>query len=177
MLDKNKITKIHVFDFDNTLLETPLKPEKWTKGWYGKSLSLLPPYMPSIDKIPTEGMHLLNNKVYNEYINSIKSGDTFVVFMTGRHMGLRSLVLKILKAYGINPEEKDNQRAIFVSGAKTLPFKLSSIKNMVIEFPNVTNVEIWDDRLEHIEEFRKYEKDLKEIRNTINVIVFEPPNW
>lgn len=177
LADNNKISRICIFDFDGTLVNTPLRPEGWTKGWYGRKESLLPPFMPHAHNIPNEGMHLLNKKVYDEYMKCLNRNDTLTVFMTGRHMGLKWLVMKILDAYGINPEEKMNQRAIFVSGDKTLPTKLNNIKNMALEFPNANVIEIWEDRPEHVEEFKNYEKQLKEIRDSISVVVHEPPNW
>ena len=59
----------------------------------------------------------------------------------------------------------------------TLKIKLDNIEQLVLEFPNVVEIEIWEDRPEHQQAFKEYNEHLKKIRPTISLWVHEPPNW
>lgn len=171
------IRKIAIFDFDNTLARTPEKPKNWVGGWWGRKESLLPPHLPSVNDIFTEMPDFLEPKVLEEYNKAVADPHTFCVMMTGRHKGLKWIVMQLLNAFGINPEGCNKRRAIFISGGQTLQMKLENIEKMVLEFPNVNEIEMWEDRPEHIVEFRKYNEHLKTIRPNIYLWVHEPPNW
>lgn len=183
MFDPLAIKKIRIFDLDGTMVFTPLKPANWIGGWWGRATSLLPPYMPSFDKLAEEGADLLNKKVADEYHAACACPETFAVIMTGRHPGLKWAVTRILEAYGILPEDSEKKRLICISGGgghqgnQTLQLKLEEINKMVVEFPNSETIEIWEDREEHIKSFREYESNLKKIRDNLTIRVYEPPDW
>ena len=172
--------KLAVFDFDGTLVNTPTKPLNWKGGFYGRKESLLPPIFPHIEDIKEQGMHFLNKKVVNAYEKSIMSPDTLTIMMTGRHMGLRWLVLKILAAYGIDPEDAVNKRAYFISNGKfgTLAGKKSTIAELLEEFPYINQIEMWEDRDEHVVEFLNMYNEIKQFRKGfLGVTVHSPPDW
>jgi hypothetical protein len=175
-----EIRKIAIFDFDGTLANTPLKPNNWKGGWWGRKESMLPPHLPPVNKIAQEMPDFLQGKVLAEYLKAVETHDVLTVLMTGRHNGLKWLVLQLLDAFGIDPEGGPKQRAIFIdggAGGKTLRMKLDNINKMVIEFPNVVEVEMWEDRPEHVEEFIKHDVYLKTLRENISLRVHTPPDW
>lgn len=174
------IRRIAIFDFDGTLARTPEKPNNWVGGWWGRKESMLPPHLPAVSRIADEMPDFLEPKVLAEYHKAVAAPDTLCVMMTGRHGGLKWLVMQLLDAFGINPEGCEKRRAIFINGGaggRTLRMKLENIEAMVHEFPNVNEVEMWEDRPEHIVEFRKYDEHLKKIRPDISLWVHEPPDW
>jgi hypothetical protein len=174
------IRRICIVDYDGTLANTPEKPNNWKGGWWGHKNSMLPPHLPQAHKIAQEMPDFLNEKVLNEYHKAVAAPDALAVLMTGRHEGLKWLVLQHLNAFGIDPEGCEKRRAIFINGGgggKTLRMKLENIERMVREFTNVDEVEMWEDRPEHTLEFRKYEEHLKTIRPNISLWVHEPPDW
>lgn len=178
------IKKIAVFDFDGTLVNTPLKPNEWKGGWWGKEHSLLPPFMPRYNDLKEKGMQLLNTKVSDAYLFSKTCSDTHTVMMTGRHWGLHRTVMDILYGFGLcSREDRDNvveesNQFVFISGGNTLAGKLDRLTELVKEFPDVDIVEMWEDRQEHIPHFRSHVDFLKDIRPGFKeIVVHEPPDW
>lgn len=170
--------RLKIFDFDGTLARTPLKPKNWVGGWWGRKESLLPPHLPLSKNIKEEMPNFIDPKIHEEYMKAIGEPDTLAVFMTGRHAGLKWIVLELLAAFGIDPEGCEKRRAYFVSGkGDTLQIKLANIEKLVLEFPDVVEIEMWEDRNEHVIEFRKFNEHLKKIRPNISLWVHEPPNW
>lgn len=177
------ITKLAVFDFDGTLVNTPLKPQVWKGGWWGKDASLLPPFMPRTSELKTSP-HLLNQKVVDAYLAKKKCPNTHTVMMTGRHWGLRKHVMNILHGFGLCDKEdcdnllEESNHFIFISGGNTLEGKLQRLTELVTVFSDVESIEMWEDRQEHIPHFKEHIKELKKVRDTIKeLIVYEPPNW
>lgn len=171
------INKISVFDFDQTLFNSPQKPEGWKGGWWGKDHSLLPPFLPRDLK---EARHLLNEKVVTEYLKSKACKNTHTVMMTGRHWGLHKHVMNIMHAFDlcetVNVRE-DSDHYIFISGGNTLEGKLARITELFKKFDQVDFIEMWEDRPEHIKVFREYDKILRKIRDFRGIVVHEPPDW
>lgn len=178
------IRRIAIFDFDGTLVNTPKKPVNWKGGWWGRSSSLLPPHVPHHSELAESSSHLLNEKVAAEYLKARSCKETHCVMMTGRHWGLRHEVMNILKAFKLATDE-DHQRLkeegphfVFISGGNTLEGKIERINMFMEEFPGVEIVEMWEDREEHICEFRAHGEKLKnkyaEFRGSV---VHEPPDW
>jgi hypothetical protein len=177
-------TRLAVFDFDGTLVNTPEKPQAWKGGWWGKDHSLLPPFVPRFQELKEKGQHLLNQKVVDAYLLSKKCPKTHTVMMTGRHWGLSRTVMNILYGFGLCEEydrhnllEESNQ-FIFISGGNTLAGKLERLTELFKEFPEVVEVEMWEDRQEHIPHFREHAKVLGQIRSNFGgILIHEPPNW
>jgi len=100
-MDKiNDFTKLSVFDFDGTLINTPLNTpenkEKWSEhhgreypyvGWWGREESM---DKEVFDITPRE-------HVMSYYINERRTPNTMVVMLTGRIIKLSNVVEDILK--------------------------------------------------------------------------------
>lgn len=143
--------KLHIYDFDATMYHTtePLTgvhifKEKtgmdWPYlGWWSKreSLDL------SIFDIQ------LNEWVHSEYLKSKELEDTYTALVTGRMIGIKDAVIKVLERDGISFDE------IFCNtGGPTLNFKLRKFQLLFDKFKDtLEEVIIYDDRDEHIGSF------------------------
>jgi phosphoserine phosphatase len=175
--------KLKIFDFDGTLMNTPTKPFGWKGGWWGKGISLVPPHVPHHSKLNEEGQHLLNQKVVDEYRAAKKCKNTHTVMMTGRHWGIRREVMNILKAFELATEDDHNSlheehdHFVFISGGNTLAGKIERI-NMFMKKYEFDEIEMWEDRVEHIAHFRAHGDVLKkQYPNFKGITVHEPPDW
>ena len=152
-LDKHTITKISVFDFDGTLIDTPL-PDKgkithqektgkpWPhKGWWSKPESL----DATIFDMP------LIQSVINTYKEEKASPNTLIVMMTGRIPRLSKEVEAILKSKGLTFD-----KYIYNMGGATVDSKVNSLNKLLSEYPKVTDILLNDDRVEHIPAFEAW---------------------
>ena len=148
-----KFTKLAVFDFDGTLVDTPL-PEDGKKtykqktgkdwphaGWWGQPMSLDSEIF-DIDIIPS---------VIRAYLKEINDPNTMVVMVTGRITKLSDFVKKILDDNGLKFHEYH-----FNNGGSTESAKKKTFDKILSENPSITEVELWDDRLEHIPVFQAW---------------------
>lgn len=149
----NDITKLVVFDFDNTLIDTPL-PEmgkriyqektgkEWPhKGWWGRAESLdmdifNMPVIPSV------------KVTYNKEKNN---PNTLLIMMTGRLQKLSNEVEKILSANGFKFDDY-----FYNSGEDTLVFKINKLNQLLHQYPKIQSVLLNDDREEHIAAFQAW---------------------
>lgn len=145
--------KLSVFDFDGTLLNTPL-PEEGKKeykektgedwphvGWWGQPLSLDSEIF-DMNIIPS---------VIRAYLKEINDSNTMVVMVTGRVNKLSGLVKKILDDNGLKFHEYH-----FNNGGSTESAKKKTFDKILSENPSITEMEVWDDRLEHIPVFQAW---------------------
>lgn len=199
--------KIDIFDFDGTLFRNPEDtPENrkfyeketgipWviTKelsrqltaktgkfvpmrtGWYGKAATLEPPLVP--DPAP-KSMYI--EPTCEAFLASKKNPDSVTVVMTGRHVGIRNQVMRLLHDgdlvkcdYKHDKEGvkhwrnlEPDQVQLYFNGdngpcpqdvgtkpSDTLNWKLWIIEQLYLIYPEVEHLEIWEDRDEHLEPF------------------------
>ena len=145
--------KLSVFDFDGTLVNSPL-PEEGKKeykektgedwphvGWWGQPLSLDSEIF-DMNIIPS---------VIRAYLKEINDSNTMVVMVTGRVNKLSGLVKKILDDNGLKFHEYH-----FNNGGSTESAKKKTFDKILSENPSITEMELWDDRLEHIPVFQAW---------------------
>jgi hypothetical protein len=145
--------KLSVFDFDGTLVNTPL-PEEGKKeykektgqdwphaGWWGQPMSLDSEIF-DMSIIPS---------VIRAYLKEINDPNTMVVMVTGRINKLSGLVKKILDDNGLKFHEYH-----FNNGGSTESAKKKTFDKILSENPSITEMELWDDRLEHIPVFQAW---------------------
>lgn len=166
-IDKNIITKISVFDFDQTLVNTPLPDQgridyekktgnKWPyEGWWGRALSLDTSIF-EMSVVP-ETLSAYNKEKTNP--------ETLIVMLTGRMSKLASEVKLILDEKGLKFDVYEYNR-----GGNTLDSKIKSLERLLSEHPNVTELELWDDRIPHVEEFQKWGDSKENLTFKINII-------
>lgn len=148
-----KFTKLSVFDFDGTLVDTML-PEEGKKiykektgkdwphaGWWGQPMSL----DMQVFEMPT-----ISN-VINDYKKETKNPDTMIVMVTGRMVKLTDLVKDILNRHGLKFHEYHFNR-----GGSTESAKKKTFDQILSQHPSIKEVELWDDREEHIPIFQAW---------------------
>lgn len=161
----DKITKISVFDFDGTLIDTATPDtgktiwkertgQDWPHvGWWSKKESL-----------DTE---VFDNKPMSSVINAYKressNPNTLVVMMTGRIPKLSKEVEGILASNGLQFD-----KYLYNNSSDTLKFKLGKLDEFINNYPDLVSMELWDDRTEHISEFQKWGDSHPEIDFKIN---------
>jgi hypothetical protein len=157
-----KITKLHVYDLDGTLINTPT-PEygraKWEEaygkpfphtGWWSK--------MESLDTEIFE-MNLLP-EVKAFYDESYGQPDTMNIMLTGRRGGrkfndLTNALMAILKSKGL---EFDSHHFNYMGD--TAVFKVSEMNSILTQHPDIEEVTMYDDRDLHIPIFQTWGDDL-----------------
>jgi hypothetical protein len=152
-----KFTKLIIFDLDGTLLDTPLPDsgkviykektgEEWPhKGWWSQPMSL----NLEIFDIPTVPMVI---DAYNEHK---KCDKTCKVMLTGRIVKLGDLVKEILKVKELEFDEYH-----FNYGGSTEESKIKTMEKLLIKYPNIKEMIMFDDRLEHIPIFQTWGDNL-----------------
>lgn len=149
-------TKLAIFDFDGTLVNTPL-PEtgklhfqkktgkEWPhKGWWGREESL----DHKIFDMPS------NPLVITDYEKERATPETGVIMLTGRLQHLADHVRDILDIKGLTFDGHH-----FNKGGATEIAKVKTLNKLLDEHQSVTSVEMWDDRLEHIPVFEAWGKE------------------
>ena len=148
-----KKTELVVWDFDGTLVATPL-PEsgklvyeektgkKWPHvGWWGKADSL------DTDVFEMETIPMTID-FYNQYL---EKEDALKIMMTGRMIKLESHVMKILKEKGLSFDEYHFNR-----GGSTDVAKIKTMESIMAKIDTIETVTMFEDRLEHVEIFQKW---------------------
>jgi len=156
-MNVNEITKVSVFDFDGTLIDTAMPDEGkriWKektgedyphKGWWSKRESL------DLNVFPNDAFP----DMASEFRKAKSEPNTFVALCTGRITPLTSQVKAVLNKHGFQFDDVvltgDNR---FNAGANnTLRFKINYLNSLQKQFPNLKEIEFWDDRDEHHDTF------------------------
>lgn len=148
-----EIKKLTIWDFDGTLVDTPL-PEEGKKiykqktgkdwphaGWWGQPLSL----DTSIFDMPTVP------SVIADYEKEKTNPSTMTVMLTGRMVKLGDLVRKILADKHLTFDEYHFNR-----GGSTDTAKIKTMEDILRRVNTIREIHMWDDREEHIPVFQAW---------------------
>ncbi len=152
-----KYKKLICFDFDATLFHTALEDEGkiiWKEktgydyphiGWWSKpeTLDL------GVFDIP------LNRPVYNEYLKAVSDSENFVILATGRLEKLRPQVEAILNKNNLSFDGVFCKRG----PGDTLYFKTKLFEYFITELQPEEFI-MYDDREEHLVEFKEWAKTM-----------------
>lgn len=152
-MSKLKVTKLSIFDFDGTLIDTPLPDlgriqykektgKEWPHvGWWGKA-----------DSLDTKIFDMKAvDMVINDYEKEVIETETAVVMLTGRMIKLAQHVEAILHEKGLKFDEYHYNR-----GGATFDAKIMTLEKLLKKYPDVTTIHMWDDRQEHIDGFKTW---------------------
>jgi hypothetical protein len=149
-------TKLNIWDFDGTLINTPL-PEEGKLKWEAKK-GMPWPHEGYWGRYESLDMEVFNMEtiedVVNDYNREKAKPNTIMVMLTGRLLKLADYVKKILDANGFEFDEYCYNR-----GGSTEIEKMRTMEVLLEKYPEVVEIEIWDDRLEHIPIFEQWGKN------------------
>ena len=134
------ITKLSLFDFDSTLFRSPDRPGWWddeTNGYFfGSLVSLSEPIVP---KQP--GSQWWVEEVVHFARASLLHPNSYTVLATGRREQFRDRVTHLALQQWLDFDE------IHLNpGTETGYYKGTLLFRLIHRFPNLEEVEIWDDR-------------------------------
>ena len=150
-------TKLAVFDFDGTLIDTPTPEEgmvtyeqktgkPWPYvGWWSKPESL---DMKIFDMKPIQS-------VVSDYYREKSDSNTMVIMLTGRIQKLSPEVEAVLKKFNLSFDGYFYKMV----GSGTDIAKINTINRILEKYPSIKSVEMWDDRLSHVPIFEAWGKD------------------
>ncbi len=151
------ITTLSFYDFDGTLIDTPMPDsgkEEWKKktgedyphvGWWGRPESLSLEVF-DIQPIPS---------VLNQLRSDTTKSDTYTVMLTSRLKKLQPYIEKILEKHNIMFDELSLKEG--ESG------KDDRIREYLTRFPDVTTINIYDDREKEMVIFAKMKDELGDL--------------
>lgn len=148
-------TKIKIFDFDGTLVDTtlpeegkPIWKEKTGKDW---------PHIGWWSKVESLDMEIFDNptlpSVIEDY-NKVKDEEgVLMVMLTGRRAKrpLEEAVKKILDSHNLTFDLYFHN-----NGGETGENKMYRMEKLLKQYPNVRSIEFWDDRDSHIPRFQEW---------------------
>lgn len=157
--EREQVKNLYVFDFDGTMFNTPnaldgrvryeaMTGHSWPKrGFYGQSESLMAP------------LHVYPGPALADYRSHCSQTNSFTVIMTGRSHKVSTGVKSVLESYGIEPD-----RLILKDmGYSTSDYKVQAIKKLLLEFPTVNCVKLWDDLCENLSAFSELKKAHRDV--------------
>lgn len=168
--------RIHIFDFDGTLINTPLpeegkrkyeelRGEKYPhKGWWGREESLLPEY----EYPPVKEVH-------DAYHKAVEDGD-IVILQTNRLPKLKSQIDRILKLHGIEfgykfyGDGRSKSDRLVHAVNKALADSDLNVTELNELDEGVLEIIVWEDMDEHIRDFHTLHNRYPHVIITINHI-------
>ena len=148
-----KITKLSIFDFDGTLVDTPL-PDEAKKIWLEKKGTPWPHegYWGRAESLDMDVFDMpLVNSVIAAYNQERAKQDTLVVMLTGRLQKLSSYVEAVLNDNGLIFDGYYYNR-----GGETCDSKIKSMDTMLSQYLDITEVLMFEDRLAHVVRFEAW---------------------
>jgi hypothetical protein len=162
----NNIYTIDIFDFDGTLVNSPQnnddnkllweektgrkwkrnKKGKYSHGWWGVKESLNPDIF-DISFI---------EETKKQALQSFDDLETLTILMTGRMPFFSDYVFEILRR---NNMDRFARYIFNDTSLRTLDYKIQKIEEMIQEFPTVKEINMWDDRENHVNSFRVFGRD------------------
>ncbi len=168
-----------IWDFDGTLFNSPDREEgsslylegtgkNWPfGGWWGRIETLMPPIVP--DPPPRERLIAWT---YEQYVKAKADPDAYNVLLTGRPYKNRKRVQEILRHFEISFDEEYYRGMRGLDGNDTFDIKCNIIENRLVH-NSLEEMEIWEDRREHIGKFTAFAGKIKSKFKLKKVVVHD----
>jgi len=154
------MTNLAIFDFDGTLFRSPDRPSWWDdamnavgskRNWWANAYSLNRPCVPD-----EPGPEWWVQPTVRAAKKAISDPDTWAILMTGRaEKFFRYRVPELLKQAGLNFDEVHLN-----PGMDKGQFKRRIILERLARWPDIDQVDIWDDDLDDLKLFVKTVQDV-----------------
>lgn len=176
-------TVLAVFDFDGTVANVPEKPSPdddkhhWDgKDWWGSSASLESPFY--------DGW--VNDEVVSAFKKANSNPETHAILLTGRRSVVAPWVKKVLDNIGLGGVEQHfngdhRNKSDYIKNKKGKPAgDTMSHKTYVVRskmHDGIREVHFWDDRDDHVDNWVKLAKELKEKYSNLKIVLHKvnPP--
>lgn len=173
---ENSVKKVAIIDMDGTLVDT-IGPEEGKKVWKDK-VGTDYPHRGWWSKRETLDIDVFENNLYPDIeaeYHRVKSEEgTFVILCTGRIIPLRKQVQAILDKHELEFDDvilNGDKRYVAKGGENdTLNYKVRVLSSLSDRFPNLEEIEFWDDRDHHHQVFKAW-GEKQPIKVTINHVV------
>lgn len=159
----DNITKIAIFDFDGTLMNTP-HPDSGKIEWEEKTGEKYPHigWWSKRESLDTDVFDIQSIKsTIVDYFAETDDPNTLVIMLTGRLPQQADQVEKILNDRGLVFDEYH-----YKGNGTTLNSKINTIKSLLNRYPNVDFIEMYEDREPHAISFEEWGKE-----NGVNIKV------
>ncbi|KAL2072230.1 hypothetical protein VTL71DRAFT_11573 [Oculimacula yallundae] len=181
------IKALHVYDFDNTLFNSPLpNPKLWngptigflqsqdtfaTGGWWHDSRILAATGEGLEKEEPRAWEGWWNEKIVELIQLSMQQKDAVAILLTGRsEHGFAELVKKMVKAKGLDfdiislkPAAGPNSQRF----SSTMNFKQVFLESLMETYKGAEEIRVYEDRVKHTKGFRDFFSDYNKRQNGI----------
>ena len=155
-------TKLDVFDFDSTLINTPIESDETKQEWmdyYGEDEWPFLAWWTRKESLDLNVWDMETNpEIIKAYKKSKANPDTLTVMLTGRTIQLEPQVRAILEKYGLVFD-----KYLFKEGGLTEHSKMGHMAKILDEYPTIESIEMWDDRVDHVPKFERWGRYIKHI--------------
>lgn len=151
------ITKLDIFDFDKTIMET-MDAGPGIRAWEritGLKFAK-PDWFKTSESLDIRLPHIPIWETIHRADESLKNRSSITILMTGRKDHLRSDVIDLCDFYDI----KFQRYFCTPEHMLTLEYKLRKLAYLLDEYPEVVEVEMWDDRHHHADAFEALGNEL-----------------
>ena len=142
--------EISIFDFDNTLVETP----------YPESIE----YMDQNESLDETKWTFKPQKEINKIYEELPSSN-LKVLLTNRIDVVQNEVVSLLEKRGITFDEH-----MFIKGRDGNRSKGDRLKKLLKKYPETKKVSYWDDKQKHIDDMCEKSKKFEEIEFNFNLV-------
>jgi hypothetical protein len=165
------IHKVSFYDFDGTIIDSPT-PEIGKLLWEKKK-GMLYPYRGWWSKKESLDFTVFKLEPIEEVIKKlkkdIKNPNCWVVLLTNRMSKLENEVLDVLDTLNLHFDEIQMKKDFHSP-------KSIRIKNVIQNFPQVNNIDIYDDDNINIQDFIELRKELYQSGYTVEINKIHPSN-
>lgn len=150
------ITKLAIFDFDDTLFIVP-RPSKLNLLQWKTKMGNQWPHKTWWDKDDSLDMNVFdikpNHNIITEVKTAVSNPNIYTVLLSGRPINAIESVHALLQSQDINnfDEYLLNDESVL-----DLVFKIKQLNKLAKKFPDCPQLDFWDDRVEYEEHYKSW---------------------
>jgi hypothetical protein len=157
-------SRVAIFDFDSTMVNSPIQTKENEQKWadyYNKEKWPFLSWWTRPQSLDMDVFDITTNpEVVRDYMEESKNPKTLKVLLTGRVIELEPQVRKILDKKGFTFD-----MYLFKEGGLTENSKMRHMADIIDKYPSIKEMEMWDDRKEHVDVFERWGKYIEHTDN------------